>query len=243
MKNVGWSNGSQSNWKNRLKFLYWKSQFLDVSFRKLLCNALIQLHFGYVCTAWYPNLTKKLKDKLPVTKNKCIRFCLELQCRENISNELFHKVNGLPINQRFKQCVTSTVFKFLQQKYRIYMNKVFRPAENIIITTRNSFLKLNHAFLKKPLANKTACLILNLLFGTEFQKFWRKPKIWISSSIRWNTTIWMISLIQIFNRLVDLIPFCHNQFSTSFFSGFILIEGPQVRLFSSFVLSLPHYYY
>ena len=133
---------------SRLKFLYRKNRFLDVPLRRLLCNALIQPHFDYVCTAWYPQLTKKLKDKLQVTQNKCIRFCLKLQCREHISNKHFQKLNWLPINQRFKQCVTSTVFKFVQNKCPAYMNDVFRPAENIRINTRNSYLKLSHPLRK-----------------------------------------------------------------------------------------------
>ena len=252
---------------SRLKFLYRKNRFLDVPLRRLLCNALIQPHFDYACTAWYPNLSKKLKDKLQVTQNKCIRFCLKLQSREHISNEHFHKLNWLPINQRFQQCVTSTVFKFVQNKCPAYMNEVFRPAENMRINTKNSFRKLNHPFrktitgqkglsyigpaiwnkipeiIKKPeiwilsnirwnttiwmiyliqiyemwvdlivlgyhnifLSAKRVCLILDLLFGTEFQKLLRKPEIWILSNIRWSTTIWMIYLIQIYEMWVDLI--------------------------------------
>ena len=79
--------------KARLKFLYQKNRFLDAPLRRLLCNALIQPHFDHACTAWYQNLTKKLKHKLTVAQNKCIRFCLKLQCREHISNEHFQKLN------------------------------------------------------------------------------------------------------------------------------------------------------
>ena len=118
---------------SRLKFLYRK-------------NRLIQPHFDYACTVWYPNLTKRLKDNLQATQNKCIIFCLKLQCREHILNEHFKKLNWLPINQMFKQCVTSTVFKFVPNKCPAYMNEVFRPAENIRINTRNSFLELSHPF-------------------------------------------------------------------------------------------------
>ena len=50
-----------------LKFLYRKNRFLDVPLHRLLCNALIEPHFDYACTAWYPNLSKKLKGKLQVT--------------------------------------------------------------------------------------------------------------------------------------------------------------------------------
>ena len=69
---------------SRLKFLYRKNRFLDVPLCRCLCNALIQPHFDYACTAWYPQLTKKLKDKLQVTQNKCIRFCLILQCLASV---------------------------------------------------------------------------------------------------------------------------------------------------------------
>ena len=76
---------------SRLKFLYQKNWFLDVPLCRLLCNALTQAHLDYACTAWYPKLTKKLKDKLQVAQNKCIRFPLKLQCKEHRSNEHFHK--------------------------------------------------------------------------------------------------------------------------------------------------------
>ena len=56
---------------SRPKFLYRKNRFLDVPIRRpLLCNVLNQPHFDYACAAWYPNLTKKIKDKLQVTQNK-----------------------------------------------------------------------------------------------------------------------------------------------------------------------------
>ena len=44
--------------------------------RLLLCNASIQSHFDYECSAWYPNLAKKLKHKIEPTQNlnKCCIF-------------------------------------------------------------------------------------------------------------------------------------------------------------------------
>ena len=47
---------------SRLKFLYRKNWFLDVLLCSLLCNALVQPHFDYVCTPWYPNLSNKLPN-------------------------------------------------------------------------------------------------------------------------------------------------------------------------------------
>ena len=36
----------------RLKFLHRKGNFLSPQLRRLLCNALIQPHFGYACSVW-----------------------------------------------------------------------------------------------------------------------------------------------------------------------------------------------
>ena len=54
----------------KLKYLYRKNRFLTPELRRLLYNAIIQPHFVYACSAWYPNLTQKLKKKLQVMQNK-----------------------------------------------------------------------------------------------------------------------------------------------------------------------------
>ena len=64
---------------NKLKFLYRKNSFLTPALRRLVCNAFIQPHFDYACSAWYPNLTKKIKyrisqDKL-VKTSVCVFAC------------------------------------------------------------------------------------------------------------------------------------------------------------------------
>ena len=58
----------------RLSFLYRKNRFLSQPLCRLLCNALIQPHFDYVCSAWYPNLNNRLKSKLQLLQNKCIHL-------------------------------------------------------------------------------------------------------------------------------------------------------------------------
>ena len=63
---------------NRLKFPYRKNRFLTSTLRGLICNAIIQLHFEYVCSAWYTNLTKKLKNRTQTSQNNFIRFYLQL---------------------------------------------------------------------------------------------------------------------------------------------------------------------
>ena len=52
----------------RLKFLHRKNKYLTSNLRRLLCNALIQPHFDYACSAWYPNLSKKLKNRIQIHK-------------------------------------------------------------------------------------------------------------------------------------------------------------------------------
>ena len=49
----------------KLKFLYCKNSFLTTC--GMLCNALIQPHFDYVCSAWQPNLNEKQKKKIQIT--------------------------------------------------------------------------------------------------------------------------------------------------------------------------------
>ena len=68
----------------RLKFLHWKNKYLTPNLRRLLCNTLIQPHFDYACSAWYPNLSKKLKNRIQTSQNKCIRFCLQLDKMSHI---------------------------------------------------------------------------------------------------------------------------------------------------------------
>ena len=54
----------------RIKFLYRKNRFLSQPLRRLLCSALIQPHFNYACSAWYPNLNNRLKSKLQILQKQ-----------------------------------------------------------------------------------------------------------------------------------------------------------------------------
>ena len=67
------------------KFKIKKVRKLLCNCRQLLCNALIQSYFDYACSAWYPNSTKKLKNRIQAFQNKCIRFCLQLDKMTHIS--------------------------------------------------------------------------------------------------------------------------------------------------------------
>ena len=51
---------------------YTRNKYLVLNLHRLLCNALIQTHFDYASLALYPKLSKKLKNKIKTTQNKCI---------------------------------------------------------------------------------------------------------------------------------------------------------------------------
>ena len=57
-------------------------------------------HYAYFM--WYPNLTKKLKDILRVTQNKCADFHMILHSRKRISNAHFQKLNWFPMSPTFE---------------------------------------------------------------------------------------------------------------------------------------------
>ena len=132
----------------KLKFLYRKNKFLSPALRRLLCNAIIQPHFDYACSAWFPNVNLALKKKLQTTQNKCIRFCLQLGNRDHIGAKQFEEINWLNINDRFEQCVSVSIFKYFSNNSPLYMSEIFYPARNRGMSTRNSLQKLTQPFRK-----------------------------------------------------------------------------------------------
>ena len=76
----------------RLKFLHRKKK-LTPALRRLLCNALIQPHFDYASSTWYPNLAQKMKNKFQITQNKCIRYCLQQDKMTHVSKNEFETLN------------------------------------------------------------------------------------------------------------------------------------------------------
>ena len=110
---------------NKLKCLYRKKRFLTPILRGLLCNALIQPHFDYACSGWYPNLTKKLKNRIQSSQNKCFCFYLQLDKVTHISHKEFQILNWLPVTERFNQCIKSIVYKYVIDQCSNYLNEVF----------------------------------------------------------------------------------------------------------------------
>ena len=69
----------------KLQFLCRQNEFLNPKLRRLLCNSLIQPHFGYASIFWYPLINQKIRNKLQVTQNECIHFWLKFNSRQHVS--------------------------------------------------------------------------------------------------------------------------------------------------------------
>ena len=96
----------------RLKFLHRKNKYLTANRRRrLLCNALMKPHFDNACSAWYPNFSKKLKNRIETLQNKFIHFSLQLDKMSHISQKEFETINWLPIKEKYNQCINSIALK------------------------------------------------------------------------------------------------------------------------------------
>ena len=132
----------------RLKFLHRKNKYLTTNLRRLLCNNLIQPHFDYACSAWYPNLSKKLKNRIQTPQNKGICFCLQLNKLSHIFKKKIETINCFPFKERHNKCLNSIPFKYVDNQCPHYLNEVFMKAPESSSSLRNS-----HQKLQQPLSN------------------------------------------------------------------------------------------
>ena len=137
----------------RLKFLYCKQNFFTNSLRRLLYKALIQPHYDYACSAWYPSLNKQLLKKIQISQNKCIRYCLKLDNRAHIGANEFKEINWLPTKERVSQCICVNIFKFFNNMPPDYTSEIFHPSHSRH-NTRMSTYKLDLPFRKSVYCQK-----------------------------------------------------------------------------------------
>ena len=74
---------------------------------------MIQTFFDYGCSAWYPSLRKDLQKRLHLSQNNCVRFSLQLEKKTRIGISESKEINWLSINDRYSQCVLSSVYKLI----------------------------------------------------------------------------------------------------------------------------------
>ena len=157
----------------KLKFLYRKNRYLTLALQCLLCNAIMQPHFDYACSAWHTNLTQKLKKELQVIQNKCIHFCLHLDKMSTISHKEFHDLNWLPLITRFEQFVISVMFKFINGNCPYYLNGTFEFVPESNVSLRHYFLKLKQPFRNTNNGQKVLSFI-GLSFWNQIAETLRK---------------------------------------------------------------------
>ena len=91
----------------------------------LLCNALIQPHFDYGCSLWFP----LLKLKLQKPQNKCTCFCPNLPTSSHINPSHFRKIKWLFVSDRVEYCIANnTVFKYWNGIAPEYIHEMFKPS-------------------------------------------------------------------------------------------------------------------
>ena len=144
---------------SRLKFLHRKNKFLTPALGRLLCNALVQPHFDYASSAWYPNLALKSKNKIQILENGCIRYCLQLNKMTHISINELENLNWLLVKGRFNESINSIVFKYITKQCPSYLNEVFELACPNNLRTRNSYLKLICRFRKTSMGQNALSFI------------------------------------------------------------------------------------
>ena len=108
-----------------------------------LYSLILIMHAEFVIPkVWYPNLNKKFKTKLQTLENKCVRFCLQLDDRAHVGITEFKKINWLPVEYVFRQCLAASAFKFFDDRCPLYMKDVFDKSCINQTSTRNSSMKL-----------------------------------------------------------------------------------------------------
>ena len=86
-----------------------------------------------------PSLRKDEQKRLQVSQNNCVRFCLRLDKNTQVGVNEFKEINWLNLNDRFSQCVLSSIYKFFKSESPEYFNEIYFPAEPTNINTQSSF--------------------------------------------------------------------------------------------------------
>ena len=66
---------------------------------------------------------------MQTAQNKCIRFCLGLENRSHVGINEFKTINWLPVQNRYEQCVSVSVFKFCKTLGPAYMSDMYSLIE------------------------------------------------------------------------------------------------------------------
>ena len=110
--------------------------------------------FDYACSTWYPSLNEKLKKKIKIPQNKCIRFGLKLDKRHHIPRKEFESISWLPVYKRVHRWKNAVTFKFANGACPCYLIEVYQYAPQCKIKSRSNFAKLKVPFRESNIREK-----------------------------------------------------------------------------------------
>ena len=147
---------------------------------------------------------KILKNKIQITQNKCIRYCLQLDKMTHISKNEFETLNWLPVKDRFNQSINSIVFKYFTKQCPSYLNEVFELACPNNLRTRNSYLKLICPFRRTDMGQNALSFI--------GPSKWNKTQEVLKKTNRINTLILSNTLLSLKLLLTPFLLFLLSKF-------------------------------
>ena len=147
---------------SRLKFLHRQNRFLTPHHLcRLLHKTLIKSLFDYVCTAWFANLSKKLRLRLQATQNKYISFCLQLDKISSICVKEFLELNWFNVHDIYLQFIASDILKFYSNQCPEYFSEDFCPVDDNGVAMRCCNKKLKLPFCKSKLGRQILSYVGN----------------------------------------------------------------------------------
>jgi len=87
--------------------------------------SIIQWHLDYASTVWFYSITQALRNKLQTTKNKLVRFVLNLDSQTHDGNEQLAVLNWLPVAKRVDFITLCHVFKSHNNSSHSYIQEHF----------------------------------------------------------------------------------------------------------------------
>ena len=209
----------------------------------MLCNAIIQSHFDYACSAWYLNLNEKLKKNIKITQNKCIQFCLKLDKRHYISGKEFESINWLPVSKRVYQCINAITFKFVNNACPHYLSELYEYVPQCRIESRSNFAKLKVPFQKTNMWQNGLSYIGPSLWSNLLGSLKKKKQFWILLSINWKEISWQFSWKLGFMGLLLVFTYIRNSFIYLFIFQLIFLSHLFSFLFLTFIWPIYHFLY
>ena len=96
-----------------------------MEFTRKLCNTTVYETQNEAVQKFIASLSKA-EDIVKRKDSKCIRFCVNLNNRAHGGLTEWEKINWLPVNDRFEQCITSMAFTLFNNTSLPYMNVAFK---------------------------------------------------------------------------------------------------------------------